>query len=54
VQYRSFLLNFLVLGLLTVGLAACGNTWSGLKQDTGQNLETTGQAIEDAGEAVQQ
>ncbi len=51
---RSFVLNFLVLGLLAVTLAACGNTWSGLKQDTGENLEATGEAIEDAGEAVQQ
>ena len=53
-QYRPFLLNLLVLGLLTVGLAACGDTWRGLKQDTGENLEATGEAIEDAGEAVRQ
>jgi predicted small secreted protein len=51
---RPFLLNFLVLGLLVVTLAACGDTWEGLKRDTGENLEATGQVIEDAGEAVSQ
>jgi predicted small secreted protein len=33
-------------------LAACGDTWRGLKQDTGENMEKTGEAIEKAGEAV--
>jgi hypothetical protein len=51
---RPFLLNFLVLGLLVVGLAACGDTWQGLKQDTGENVEATGRVIERAGEAVRQ
>jgi predicted small secreted protein len=51
---RPFLLNFLVLGLLVVGLAACGDTWRGLKQDTGENVEATGRAIEKVGEAVRQ
>ncbi len=51
---RSHLLNLLVLGFVVVTLAACGDTWQGLKQDTGENLEATGQAVEDAGEAVQQ
>lgn len=49
---RSTMLSLFVLALLTVTLAACGSTWQGLKQDTGENLEATGQAIEDAGEAV--
>ncbi len=49
---RSMLLNLFVLAFLTVSLAACGDTWRGLKQDTGDNLESTGEAIEDAGEAV--
>ena len=51
---RPFLLNFLVLGLLVVTLAACGDTWRGLKQDTGENVEATGRALEKAGEAVRQ
>jgi predicted small secreted protein len=46
------MLSLFVLALLTVTLAACGDTWEGLKQDTGENLEATGEAIEDAGEAV--
>lgn len=42
-----------VLGLaLLVSVAACGDTWSGVKKDTGENLEKTGQAIEKAGEKV--
>lgn len=46
----------------TIGLAAallsaillvgCGDTWRGVKQDTGDNLEATGEAIEKAGEKV--
>jgi hypothetical protein len=51
---RPFVLNFLVLGLLVVTLAACGDTWEGLKQDTGENVEATGRAIEKVGEAVRQ
>ncbi len=49
---RSMLLNLFVLALLTVTLTACSDTWEGLKQDTGENLEATGEAIEDAGEAI--
>ena len=35
-----------------LGLAACGDTWRGMKQDTGENMESTGEAIEGAGEKV--
>lgn len=52
VAYRSIFFNLLVLGLMTVALAACGNTWEGFRQDTGQNVEATGEAVEDAGEAI--
>jgi predicted small secreted protein len=34
------------------GLSACGDTWEGLKQDTGENMQKTGSAIEGAGEKV--
>jgi predicted small secreted protein len=51
---RSLFLNLLVLGLVAVTLAACGDTWEGFKQDTGENIEATGEAVEDAGEAIQQ
>jgi predicted small secreted protein len=54
VANRSIFLNLFVLALLTVTLAACGDTWRGMKKDTGENLEATGEAIEDAGEAVRQ
>jgi len=33
--------------------AGCDDTWRGLKQDTGENLERTGEAIDRAGERVQ-
>jgi hypothetical protein len=52
VAIRAVFLNLLALGLLTVSVAACGDTWEGIKQDTGDNLEATGEAVEDAGEAV--
>ena len=34
-------------------LAACGSTWEGMKQDTGENLEAMGSGMESAGEKVQ-
>lgn len=49
---RVLLLNLMALGVLTVSLAACGDTWEGVKTDTGDNLEATGEAVEDAGKAV--
>jgi uncharacterized lipoprotein YehR (DUF1307 family) len=41
-----------VASLLAVGLSGCGDTWSGLKKDTGDNMEATGEAIEKAGKEV--
>jgi hypothetical protein len=41
-----------VLAGLGAALSACGDTWRGLKEDTGENLERSGEAAEDAGEAV--
>ena len=49
---RSIFLNLFMLTLLAVSVAACGDTWEGVKQDTGDNLEATGEALEDAGDAV--
>jgi predicted small secreted protein len=40
-----------VLSLLPA-LTACGDTWYGLKKDTGQNIEATGKAIEKVGDKV--
>ncbi len=33
-------------------LAACGDTWSGMKEDTGQNMEAVGNSMSEAGETV--
>ena len=40
-------------GLVAIGVAGCDDTWRGLKQDTGENLERTGEALDRAGEKVQ-
>jgi predicted small secreted protein len=48
---RLLLVAVMLAGAATI-LSACGDTWRGLKQDTGENLEKTGEAIEGAGEAV--
>jgi len=31
---------------------ACGDTWEGVKKDTGDNLQSTGSAVEKAGKKV--
>ena len=50
-QVRGLMAALLLVGMATA-LSACGDTWRGLKEDTGQNMEKTGDAIEKAGEAV--
>jgi predicted small secreted protein len=30
-------------------LAACGNTWSGMKEDTGENMEAVGERMDSTG-----
>ncbi|WP_169566741.1 hypothetical protein [Sneathiella limimaris] len=44
----------LIVISFTFTLGACGDTWSGLKKDTGENMEKTGGAIEDAGTKVKE
>ena len=44
--------RFTALFLATT-LTACGDTWRGMKKDTGDNLESTGEALEKAGEKVE-
>ncbi|MGF1477049.1 MAG: entericidin EcnAB [Geminicoccaceae bacterium] len=44
----------LLIVIAAFGLAACGNTWEGLKDDTRENTNATGEVIEDAGEAIQE
>jgi predicted small secreted protein len=40
--------------LLALTLTGCGDTWSGLKKDTGDNVEAAGEAIEEAGRKVKE
>jgi predicted small secreted protein len=47
-------LSIVWLGLLALGLAACGDTWRGVKQDTGENMEAVGKTMEGAGEDVKE
>ncbi len=35
-----------------LSLAACENTWSGVKQDTAKDVSATGQAVEKAGQDI--
>lgn len=50
--FARFLMVAIMLSGLVAALSACGDTWNGVKEDTGQNLEKTGKAIEKAGQAV--
>ena len=34
-------------------LAGCGNTWSGMKEDTGENMEAVGESMDRGGEDLQ-
>ncbi len=36
--------------VFSASLVACENTWQGVKQDTGENLQKSGQSLERAGE----
>lgn len=48
---RRILTSLLVLSF-AIGLSACGDTWRGVKKDTGDNLQSTGNALENAGDKV--
>ena len=51
----TFVRSLVALSLLAfvASMAGCGDTWQGLKKDTGENLEKTGAALERVGEKVQ-
>lgn len=36
--------------VFSASLVGCENTWHGVKQDTGENMEKTGESLERAGE----
>ena len=38
---------------LSIGLAACGDTWQGAKEDTKENTAAVGRGMEHAGQKVQ-
>jgi predicted small secreted protein len=44
--------RFALVVLFGSMLAGCGDTWSGMKQDTGENMEAVGDSMSDAGEEV--
>jgi predicted small secreted protein len=49
--------RIILLAVMTLTLAgalsACGDTWRGVKEDTGENMRATGRAIEGAGQKVE-
>jgi hypothetical protein len=50
---KSTLIPVLAALLLSLGVAACSETWEGAKQDTRENVKDTGQGLEKAGENIQ-
>ena len=48
-------IRLMLLAMVAViGLAACGDTLRGVKQDTRDNTEAVGRGVERAGENIQQ
>jgi predicted small secreted protein len=43
----------IVAVLVGFSVAACGDTWQGVKEDTKENVDATGKGIEKAGENIQ-
>lgn len=46
------LTRLLCMLFVIIAVSACGDTWKGAKQDTGENLQKTGDALNNAGDAV--
>ena len=44
VMLHRIMVSLFILSLAT-SVAACSDTWSGARQDTGDNLRTTGDAV---------
>ncbi|MDA0675163.1 MAG: hypothetical protein O3A88_02150 [Proteobacteria bacterium] len=46
--------RLLLVAALTAAtvLGACGDTWRGVKKDTGENVSATGAAVERTGDAI--
>ncbi len=41
-------------GFFVLAATGCGDTWRGVKKDTGENLEAAGEAVEGAGKKVKE
>ena len=48
------LLGWIAVTFIVIALSGCGDTWSGLKKDTGENMEAAGEAIENAGKKIRE
>ncbi len=48
------MMKVFIAALFTVLLTGCGDTWQGLKKDTGENLEAAGEAVEKAGKKIKE
>jgi predicted small secreted protein len=46
--------RLMAVAMLVFGLAACGDTWRGVKEDTRENTQAVGQGVERTGEKIQQ
>ncbi|MGB5453702.1 MAG: hypothetical protein WBM71_09500 [Sedimenticolaceae bacterium] len=44
--------RLLMAVVLVVAMTGCGDTWKGIKKDTGENMEAAGKAIEKTGEKI--
>lgn len=44
--------RFALIVLFGSMLVACSDTWSGMKEDTGENMEAVGDKVSEAGETV--
>jgi len=51
VMIRSLIISVFMLSH-AFALGGCSETWSGVKKDTGDNMQTTGSAIEKTGEKI--
>lgn len=40
--------------MLGLSVTACGDTWRGMKKDTGENMEAVGESVDKAGEKVEE
>jgi predicted small secreted protein len=51
-NWRKLAALMLAVGM-SLGLAACGDTWEGIKEDTSDNTAAVGRGMEKAGEKVE-